>query len=392
MIRTQVIQERQAGRPWLEHDPADGAVDERIVLESLPFTIGRHESADLTIASARVSREHAVIERHDRGYRIRDLGSTNGTLLNGNRIEESAIDDGDVLVIADVEFVFFTGRARAPHDTATQVMDFDDDGEGGEPLPVDLVRAVRRLHETLTHRSITNRFEPILRLDDREVVGYEAFGEETEVRTEYDRRLAWLECRLTARVRQLQRMLAVEEALGFAGAMQVFLTLDAAELGGERLSESLVRLRDALGQRHRLVIGVPDSAVSNTEYFREFCSGLQELGIGLAYDGFAAGPTQIEQWNEIRPDFLKLARALVRGVDADPKCRRRLEAIVEAGRAIGCETIAAGIDGPAAAAACLKAGCRYAQGAWCERPARPAKEPAPSSRDKKAKKEASARR
>jgi pSer/pThr/pTyr-binding forkhead associated (FHA) protein len=59
--------------------------DERLKLKN--FTVGRHARNDITIVDYAISKEHAVIKRKDNHYVIIDRGSTNGTLLNGDRLE-----------------------------------------------------------------------------------------------------------------------------------------------------------------------------------------------------------------------------------------------------------------------------------------------------------------
>ena len=78
-----------------------------IPLERDEVTLGRALEADVRVNDARVSRLHARIrtERdHQSGetrYRITDLGSTNGTLLNGRPITEAVLEEGDKLVIGE---------------------------------------------------------------------------------------------------------------------------------------------------------------------------------------------------------------------------------------------------------------------------------------------------
>ena len=50
-----------------------------------------------------VSREHAELYRRGNIWSIRDLGSTNGTQVNGKRVRESFLSDGDILTIAETE-------------------------------------------------------------------------------------------------------------------------------------------------------------------------------------------------------------------------------------------------------------------------------------------------
>ncbi|MFV2069774.1 MAG: FHA domain-containing protein, partial [Pirellulales bacterium] len=243
-MKTQVMDDVAAITPWLEQIPADGGEAEKTLLESFPFTIGRSESADLRIDSSRVSRTHAVIEPDGRGYRVRDNSSTNGTFVNGQRVEKTQLEDGDMLVIADIEFSFFSRDASAPQQTATMVMDHDSFSGSGRSAVIDLIRGVRRYQEMLTHRSIVNFYEPILDLSSEDLFGYEAVrAEEPRVGAASPQMLMATECRLTGRLHQLCRMVAVEEAGPILGSARLFLKLYAAEIGTKGLAELLGKLR-----------------------------------------------------------------------------------------------------------------------------------------------------
>ena len=53
-----------------------------------------------------VSRLHAEVRRIGSSFRLVDLGSANGTVVNGTRIVEHALVDGDVIRMGDVELIF----------------------------------------------------------------------------------------------------------------------------------------------------------------------------------------------------------------------------------------------------------------------------------------------
>lgn len=66
-------------------------------LESPRFTIGRGVENSLSIPQTVVSRSHAELIRVGNGYMLRDLGSTNGSYINGTRISEQMLNDGDLI-------------------------------------------------------------------------------------------------------------------------------------------------------------------------------------------------------------------------------------------------------------------------------------------------------
>lgn len=70
-------------------------------------TIGRAVESDIVITSKRVSREHAHVQRQGRRMVLADLGSTNGTFLNNERLLAPVeLRDGDCVSIGDVELTF----------------------------------------------------------------------------------------------------------------------------------------------------------------------------------------------------------------------------------------------------------------------------------------------
>ncbi len=78
------------------------------ILEQGETVVGRDASAGLVLDDARISRRHAVLTRTGVGVVVADLGSRNGTFLNGTRIEGGAraLAAGDVLKVGDFTLAF----------------------------------------------------------------------------------------------------------------------------------------------------------------------------------------------------------------------------------------------------------------------------------------------
>jgi pSer/pThr/pTyr-binding forkhead associated (FHA) protein len=84
-----------------------------LVLDRSLLTIGRSSSCDLVLVDSGVSRRHAEIRRRAEGSVLRDLGSRNGTYVNGQRVVGScAIQPGDVIRIGSTELVVQAGGVR----------------------------------------------------------------------------------------------------------------------------------------------------------------------------------------------------------------------------------------------------------------------------------------
>ena len=83
--------------------PAD--MGNHLVVEQ-PVVIGR-EQGDLPLRDGRISRNHAEVELEGTRYVVRDLGSTNGTMLNGERLQgERILQDGDKILLGQTVIKF----------------------------------------------------------------------------------------------------------------------------------------------------------------------------------------------------------------------------------------------------------------------------------------------
>ncbi|OPY57192.1 MAG: Oxoglutarate dehydrogenase inhibitor [Pelotomaculum sp. PtaU1.Bin035] len=84
------------GRLQVEAGPDRGRCFE---LGAIPLVVGRHAGCDVVLNDTSVSRRHARLEWRQGQYTVTDLGSTNGTRVNGLRISTKTLKPGDVLTL-----------------------------------------------------------------------------------------------------------------------------------------------------------------------------------------------------------------------------------------------------------------------------------------------------
>jgi pSer/pThr/pTyr-binding forkhead associated (FHA) protein len=87
-------------RAVLIWDGRDVALDQEV------FVIGRSSGCDIVVDDPNVSRRHAEVRRLGDGYSLVDLGSTNGTEVNGQRVGETSLMNGDVIGVGTTRLTF----------------------------------------------------------------------------------------------------------------------------------------------------------------------------------------------------------------------------------------------------------------------------------------------
>lgn len=94
-------------------EPVDDSTDGARFRLGVVTSIGRSAENHIRLVKAGVSRKHAVIRLTERGFLLEDLGSQNGTFVNGSRVPTHNLVDGDEIWIGDVKVRF--ASAWAPH-------------------------------------------------------------------------------------------------------------------------------------------------------------------------------------------------------------------------------------------------------------------------------------
>lgn len=96
-----------AGAALIELDQVEGTAGRRMHdISREVVTVGRHPESDIFLDDVTVSRKHAEITRSEGGYRIRDVGSLNGTYVNRVRVDSVDLRNGDEIQIGKYRFKF----------------------------------------------------------------------------------------------------------------------------------------------------------------------------------------------------------------------------------------------------------------------------------------------
>ena len=109
--------------------------------------VGRDAGADVPLGDSSVSRTHAAVLRWENGWTLLDLGSRDGTTLNGRAVTDGTpLRPGDVVRCGDVVLLVADSRAGGVPDDARETggaADLRDAGALAEPIVVDLDQAHR---------------------------------------------------------------------------------------------------------------------------------------------------------------------------------------------------------------------------------------------------------
>jgi EAL domain-containing protein (putative c-di-GMP-specific phosphodiesterase class I) len=330
----------------------------RVPISSGRFQVGRRSDIHLCLAHPSVSKAHAEFVASEAALFVRDLGSTNGTFVNGERISvDTPIDERDVVQFSDFEFI--VGRTQIEESMRTITSS-----------PSEWQNTLSRLHRLLTERAVVPYFQPIVQFADGQTIGYEGLARSAIAGLLNPRDMfeAAERISLASRLSVLCRENAVEVAQRMAKPGLLFLNTHPSERPHSGLLESLARLRSTAPDLS-IVLELHEAAITHPQEMAEFRDELRQLRILLAYDDFGAGQARLMELAEVAPDYLKFDIGLIRGIHLAPQRQQMVAGLVRLVRDLGIQPLAEGIELAAEADVCRQIGFTHAQGYFYGKPA-----------------------
>ena len=322
-----------------------------------PFTVGRRHDQQLCLATQTVSGRHAeIIEEHD-CLSIRDLGSTNGTFVNGRRINQvTVLAENDLVQFADLAF-------RVRHESGSF-----ETHTLSEHL-CDQALSLVQFDKLMNDRAVSPYYQPIVDMKTRDVVGFEVLARSRIYGLQMPAAMfqAAAQLNLTVELSRLFRTEGVRSVASLPQLPLLFVNTHPRELADPNLFESLRATREA-NPNQPLVLEVHEAAITSAGSMRDLRKVLDELKILLAYDDFGAGQNRLVELIEVPPDFLKFDMALVRDIDQSPQRQQMLATLVKMTGDLRIVNLAEGIETEAEAVACREIGFDLAQGFLFGRP------------------------
>jgi EAL domain-containing protein (putative c-di-GMP-specific phosphodiesterase class I) len=357
--------------PYLEHYPEQGGPAERVPLLRVPFTLGRSEATDHPIYSSKVSKEHATILKLGDDYAVRDLGSTNGTFVNGKRVEEQVLTDGDIVHLAHVEFCFrHESASDGPVPSGIDpCLDRTQAVVSGQPDSI--IRGTRLLRELIATEAVEIAYQPIVDLHTHTIVGYEALGRGAHPDLAKSPALLLRladQCELAVELSQLFCRKALSSARRLPPGTKLFINAHAREIASPDFVASLAALRAEAPPDHPIVIEIAESSVTDVAAMARHKRAFADLGFEFAYDDFGAGQARLLELTDIPPDYLKLDIAVIQGIEAAKSRQDVVSALLKVVGALGVRVIAEGIETEEVAITCRELGCHLGQGFLFGRP------------------------
>ncbi|MFO1042578.1 MAG: EAL domain-containing protein [Planctomycetaceae bacterium] len=329
-----------------------------IPITSGRFQVGRRPDTNFCVPDSSISKLHAEFDATEFVLTIRDLGSTNGTFVNGIRIHKDvSVDESDIVQFAGIEFV--VGRMHHDQSSRTQVH-----------TVTEWMQSLSQFHKLMSERALIPHYQPIVQLSDGQFIGYEVLARSPLPGMVSPREMfeAAERSNQAVQLSVMCRQAGIEVAQRLAGTTTMFLNTHPCERTESGLLTSLAGLREAAPDQP-MILELHEAALTHPKEILQFRSALQDLQIGLAYDDFGAGQSRLQELAEVAPDYLKFDMSLIRDIHLSAQRQQIVAGLVRLALDLKIHPLAEGIENAEEAEVCRQIGFTHAQGYFYGKPA-----------------------
>ncbi len=290
---------------------------------------------------------------------MRDLQSTNGTYVNGERVNGPVeVHRDDLIQFADMPFRLNCQSTEL--DSRTMQEDVCDRALG-------LVQFDKLLNE----RALLSYFQPVVELNGQRTVAYEILSRSRLVGLEHPMAMfeAAAQMNMEIELSRVMRIEGVRTSALFPEPPHVFVNTHPMELAEDGLLDTMQGLR-RIAASQPITIEIHEAAVGDVSTMKELRAGLNDLDMRLAFDDFGAGQARLLELTEVRPHYLKFDRKMVQNIDQASQQRQQMLAhLVQLVTELGVVPLAEGIEREEEGTVCREMGFVLAQGFFYGRPA-----------------------
>lgn len=331
-----------------------------VALNTMPFRFGRRSDLSLCLPFKTVSSLHAMIFQRGENPILRDLGSTNGTFVNGVQAgQDVELKEGDLIQFANIAFRLVKHATGLFGQTA--VCDVGDQA-----------LALTRFDELLSERAVVPHFQPIVQYVDGAVVGYEVLGRSRLFGLNNAKQmfLAAAQLNLETELSRMLRIEGIKKGALIPGRPPLYVNTHPLETEDpQALYASLEEIRK-INPDQPITLEIHESSAINLDTMSDLRQVLDSLDMKLAYDDFGAGQARLVELVRVSPDCLKFDMTLVQNIhQADEQHQQMLGALVQMARGLGISPLAEGVESEEDSQVCKDLGFEFAQGYLYGRPA-----------------------
>ncbi len=290
----------------------------------VPFMLGRRESADLTLDCISASGKHAeLVVKHDQLW-INDLGSTNGSFVNGVRILESTeLKEDDIVQFGSLVFKV---DCKCDRSAGTRL--------AMQTIESDVLELAQGRFARLLRVGVVPFFQPVFDLtgDVPRLVGYEVLGRGRlpGLCTPSEMFAAAKEMEKTAELSESLRKHGIEVAdVNFSSGKMIFVNTHPAEISSDRLGDSLAKIR-AIHPDRNFTIELPAAVLEMPDSLSVVEAATKDMNVDISIYGLRAESIRLADLQRLAPRVVKLSECLVRNIqDADQAKQKLVASIVK---------------------------------------------------------------